>query len=355
MAKPKKKFYEKKLSDAGTGSVLLCVFAFVFALCSLLLEPVGYLVHSSNFDKDVGLFSGSPWYNYAIAYDKHIIIFVLSFAAMLICGKNRSRKKLGAELGIVMTFSSAALVAISSTALLSAYDNGLLSKTYAVINNSGLSQDFKDFDRFMAMLYYLLPLLSSSLLLIAGIMIWGRCGTEDFKVKCPVVTRVVESLTEEADKPAETAPTFEYSQPEIIDDRQKPREYDHASEIAPGAELLQQPVPEPASEPMFEPIPEPIEDEIVPEPEPVVEEPTPEPEPVVEEPTPEPEPEPVVEEPTPEPEPEPVVEEPKPEQDLEPALEPQPEKKPELLFCPECGSKLREGSKFCSSCGTKLF
>ena len=86
-----------------------------------------------------------------------------------------------------------------------------------------------------------------------------------------------------------------------------------------------------------------------------VEEPTPEPEPVVEEPTPEPEPEPVVEEPTPEPEPEPVVEEPKPEQDLEPALEPQPEKKPELLFCPECGSKLREGSKFCSSCGTKLF
>ena len=105
MAKQNKKYFDKRLCDAGTGSVLLCVFAFLFAGVSLLLEPVGYAVHNSKFDLDIGLFSGSPWYNYMIAYDKPIIITMIAFAAMLICIRNRSRKKLGAEFGIMLTFS----------------------------------------------------------------------------------------------------------------------------------------------------------------------------------------------------------------------------------------------------------
>ncbi|MBR1764372.1 MAG: zinc-ribbon domain-containing protein [Ruminococcus sp.] len=214
MAKQNKKYFDKKLCDAGIGSVLLCVFAFVFGGAALLLEPIGYGVHSSKFDIDIGLFSGKPWYNYMIAYDKHIIITLIAFAAMLICIRNRSRKKIGAELGIMVTFSALALCLISAMALLSAYDNGLLSKSYAILNSTDISQDFKDFDRFMAMLYYLLPLLASSLLFIAGLLLWGRCATEEFKVKCPAVIRVVEPMYTEPEKPAETAPTFEYGSPE---------------------------------------------------------------------------------------------------------------------------------------------
>ena len=75
----------KKLTNAGSVAALLSVVAFIAALGGMLLEPVGYIVHNSEFGKDVGLFSGKQWYSFFTGYDKHITVFLLALAAMLIC------------------------------------------------------------------------------------------------------------------------------------------------------------------------------------------------------------------------------------------------------------------------------
>ena len=334
MAKQNKKYFDKRLCDAGTGSVLLCVFAFLFAGVSLLLEPIGYAVHNSKFDLDIGLFSGSPWYNYMIAYDKHIIITLIAFAAMLICIRNRSRKKLGAELGIMLTFSALACCLISSMALLSAYDNGLLSKSYAVLNSSDISQDFRDFDRFMAMLYYLLPTLGAALLFIAGLMLWGRSATEEFKVKCPVVVRVVEPIYPENDKPAETAPPFEYGSTEPA----------AATPIVPATTVPEAPVPVTGADKADAP-------EIAPNQEARPYNPFSQIEPRAVVPAPE-EHDPEAEA---APEKEPEAEE-KPEPDKTETPEPEKTEKPKKpqRFCPSCGGEVNGKAKFCPSCGSKI-
>lgn len=181
----KKAASTKKLTNAGSVAVLLSLLGFIAALGGMLLEPVGYFVHNIQFGKDVGLFSGKVWYSYFTGYDKHIIVFLLALAAMFICFASRRHRRIGAEVGSLLTFVSFGTLLASVTTTASGSDGGTLEYTWATVLIPGLDPDMVTFDKVLAVLYYVLPITASGILLILGMLLWIRADVSSFSVECP--------------------------------------------------------------------------------------------------------------------------------------------------------------------------
>ena len=197
----KKATSTKKLTNAGSVAVLLSLLGFIAALGGMLLEPVGYFVHNIEFGKDVGLFSGKVWYSYFTGYDKHIIVFLLATAAMFICFAARKHRRIGAEVGSLLTFVSFGTLLASVTTTASGSDGGTLEYTWATVLIPGLDPDMVNFDKVLAVLYYVLPITASGILLILGLLLWIRADVSSFSVECPRNDLLLSSSTP-AEKPA---------------------------------------------------------------------------------------------------------------------------------------------------------
>lgn len=239
----------KKLTNAGSAALLLASVAFVAALGGVLLEPIGYFIHDIVYGKDVGVFSGRSWYTFFTGYDKHIIIFLVSLAALCICISARRQRRIGAEAGALLSFASFGTLIASITTVASGSEGGTLEYTWATVLVPGLEEEMVQADRVMAVLYYVLPITASGLMLILGLILLVRAEVSSFFVACPTNEGILSSSsTKEA--------------AELIEKAEKKAEYAILNENAeiPAAEGLT--VPEPAEEPEQEAVSQPEAEQV---------------------------------------------------------------------------------------------
>ena len=255
----------KKLTNAGSVATLTVSLAFLAALGGMLLEPVGYLVHLSQFDKDVGLFSGKIWHSYFTGYDKHIIVFLLALCSLFVCFFARKRRRLGLESGAFITFVSFGCLLAAITSAASSSDGGTMEYTWATVLISSLDPDMVEFDRVMAVLYYALPIIASGLLLVLGLLLWIRAEVSSYSVECPRNEMLLSSS-----KPAEQPPRKDIEEAIEAVVGEKPAEAPAPEPVKEEKETLSdfggilkesepEPAPEPAPEPEPKPEPEPEE------------------------------------------------------------------------------------------------
>lgn len=199
----------KKLCDAGAAA---CVFAFIALLAAGLgaaTEFIGREIYSSNFGQTDRIFAGDGVADYVSVYDYSIIMTVFALVVFIICTACAKRKKLGAEFGAVTSILPIVLGICISSRLYNVY------QVYSDINDK---TDKGMFYYVMALLVYALPLFSCAMLFICGVIIWGRCATDDFVVTCPVMKRVAQPIPQEAAQPTsqeapvtpEVSPSFEF-------------------------------------------------------------------------------------------------------------------------------------------------
>lgn len=207
------KVCRKKLCDAGTAA---CIFSFVALLASAAgcaLEFAGSEIYRMEFgDYNSKLFV-DKCEEYFAAYENSVTSFVLAAAVFIICVINRKRKKIGAEMGALVTLVSAA-AAIAPA--LYVYNYLEQDSTFRkMIEENGTNE--MQFMYVMQILMYALPLLACVFLFLCGITLWGRNATDSFLVNCPVMKMQPVHMPEDymevkvQSKPEETAPSFEFT------------------------------------------------------------------------------------------------------------------------------------------------
>ena len=250
--------YTKKLASSGPAAMLFSIFAFAAAGLGILLEPIGYIIHNSIWDVDIGVFSGRQWYTYFTAYDRHLVIFTLSFFVMLFtCGALR-KKKLGADLGIIVTALSLLMCFLSIVLISGSADRGIIQDTWSSVIVRDIDKNMRRFDEKLAQLYYVLPLISSGLMFITGITVWIRAAISKHIVETPKNIKTAdneptelpdEAVIREAPVSGETATTVSEDQSTAAPQADEP-------EAVPEA-------PEETSAPSEEPSAEAVEEESI--------------------------------------------------------------------------------------------
>ncbi len=256
----------KKLAASGGAAITFSLLAFLAAGIGMLLEPFGYMAHNVAWSVDIGVFSGKQWYTYFTAYNLHMIIFAASLLVMIFCFTAFRRRRLGAELGALVTVTSAMTLCYSIVLIVSGADRGILSQTWAILLVRNLNKNMRLFDETLAQLYYALPVISSLMLFITGIIIWARALMSKHTVETPKLVREGPSA-EKNEAPEEAKPVeSEASKPEPpIIAPAAPAAVNEGGHQPSAEKNEPAPLPEkPKAEPAPEPEPEP---ETKPEPE----------------------------------------------------------------------------------------
>ncbi|WP_295210111.1 zinc ribbon domain-containing protein [Ruminococcus sp.] len=287
------KTYRKKLTYAGGSLCVLSFIALILSLCAALIEPVGTMIYNSIFTRSIGYINASGISTYVYGYGVAVMTAAFSLAAFFTSARAKSKKKLdGAFAGTLITVSLV-LTAMSAIMTFEALRTGTLSNAI----NYGYDNDI--FIAAVSLAKDALPLISNFLLFIGGLVLASRLMGEDFAANIPYVKKSQSQYDPQAGAiPMPVQPAQPYIQPDL-DQFRKPD----------NAEPVMAQVNNAADHDKTEAVPNQIQ----------------------------------------QPQPQQTPAEEKADvsdiADIESST---------LTKCPNCGSELKEGAKFCSVCGNRL-
>ena len=245
---------EKKLAASGGVAAVFAVLAFLAGGLGMLLEPIGYIVHNVEWHIDIGLFSGRTWYTYFTGYERHIVTFAMSIVVMIVIVGGAKRKKLGTDIGALVTVTAFLLCVTGHILFFSTSDRGTLNYTWATLLLDNIEQDMKKFDEVLSVFYYVLPIVSAGLMFLSGLIVWVKAGRSSHSIPCglPDENIILDVDAMRAEQQKETAaetPSVDEKASPVVSVKETPS-------LAPKTE------PEPEPEPFI------LDDVKVPEPEP---------------------------------------------------------------------------------------
>lgn len=295
------KTYRKKLTYAGGSLCVLSFIAFILSLCAALIEPVGTMVYNNVFVREIDHLEANSVPSYVYGYGIAAMAAVYSVTVFLTCARAKSKKKLdGAFAGTLITVSLV-LGAMSGIMTFSSISAGTLS--------NALKYGY-DNDVFVAALLLAkdaLPLISSFLLFIGGLVLAGRLMGEDFAADIPYARKP------QMQSGAVPMPAMQdgqpIPQPYIQPDLDQFRKPDNAEPVMAQVDNSRNSKNETA-------VPDQIQQ--------------------------------------PQPQQKPFDENAQSAEIAEPETEKAADEADGLLKCPHCGSELKAGAKFCSVCGNRL-
>lgn len=296
------KTYRKKLTYAGGSLCVLSFIALILSLCAALIEPVGTMIYNSIFTRPIDYINANGIATYVYGYGVAVMTAAFSLAAFFTSARAKSKKKLdGAFAGTLITVSLV-LTAMSAIMTFEALRTGTLSNAI----NYGYDNDI--FIAAVSLAKDALPLISNFLLFIGGLVLASRLMGEDFAVNIPVVKKSQPQYDPQAGAipmPVQNAhnvqpaqPAQPYIQPDL-DQFRKPD----------NAEPVMAQVDNAADHDKTEAVPNQIQ------------------------------------------QPQPQQ---NPAEEKADASDTVDAENSALTKCPNCGSELKEGAKFCSVCGNRL-
>lgn len=287
------KTYRKKLTYAGGSLCVLSFIALILSLCAALIEPVGTMIYNSIFTRSIGYINASGISTYVYGYGVAVMTAAFSLAAFFTSARAKSKKKLdGAFAGTLITVSLV-LTAMSAIMTFEALRTGTLSNAI----NYGYDNDI--FIAAVSLAKDALPLISNFLLFIGGLVLASRLMGENFAANIPYVKKSQSQYDPQAGAiPMPVQNAQPYIQPDL-DQFRKPD----------NAEPVMAQVNNAADHDKTEAVPNQIQQ--------------------------------------PQPQQTPAEE----KADVSDIADTESST---LTKCPNCGSELKEGAKFCSVCGNRL-
>lgn len=290
------KTYRKKLTYAGGSLCVLSFIALILSLCAALIEPVGTMIYNSIFTRSIGYINASGISTYVYGYGVAVMTAAFSLAAFFTSARAKSKKKLdGAFAGTLITVSLV-LTAMSAIMTFEALRTGTLSNAI----NYGYDNDI--FIAAVSLAKDALPLISNFLLFIGGLVLASRLMGEDFAANIPYVKKSQPQYDPQAGAIPMPVQNAQPAQPYIQPDLDQFRKPDNAEPVMAQVDNA-------ADHDKTEAVPNQIQQ--------------------------------------PQPQQTPAEE----KADVSDIADTESST---LTKCPNCGSELKEGAKFCSVCGNRL-
>ncbi|MBR6871963.1 MAG: hypothetical protein IKN17_00485 [Ruminococcus sp.] len=182
----------KRLTGAGTAPLVLALISVIISLIGLLIEPVGYYGHKSEWGIETGVFSRGGLYGYIAAYESIIVLFGLSVLLLVLCVKSFRYKRIGADLGAAVTLISGIMLLTGICKILSVSAEGAFEQTLILEQYTGTDRYLILFDQALARLYHTLPVVSAGLCAAAGTILLIRALRSEHTADCPPDSRYFE-------------------------------------------------------------------------------------------------------------------------------------------------------------------